>query len=286
MLTKAVPVLLFAGAAAFLSSSTIREAGANSAKKVPVVTVHAKEFSFAAPTTIEAGPTIFKLVNDGQQLHHVTVVKLEQGKTIADLEAALKSNGPPPDWMVAVGGPNAAVPGASSEATLNLDAGNYALLCYVPSPGETMPHAAKGMVAALTVVKATGVAQAGATYEEARTPDIHLELKDYGFTLSKPITAGTHTIHVMNDGPQEHEAVLARLAPGKSAADVVAWVEGGMQGPPPGRPVGGMSDLSKGRTAMFTTDFTPGHYALICFVPAPDGKVHAAHGMTMDFEVK
>jgi hypothetical protein len=34
-------------------------------------------------------------------------------------------------------------------------------------------------------------------------------------------------------------------------------------------------------------NFTPGHYALICFVPdAKDGKAHFMHGMTQDFDVK
>jgi hypothetical protein len=142
------------------------------------------------------------------------------------------------------------------------------------------------MIKPLTVSAEKGVTQAGAEVEATPTPDIHLELKDYGFVFSKPVTAGKHTIHVMNDGPQEHEAVLFRLAPGKHISDVDAYVEGGMQGPPPGKPIAGMAALGKGRTGIFTDDFTPGTYGLTCFVPAPDGKVHADHGMTLEFEVK
>jgi hypothetical protein len=286
MMLKVVPAVLFVGAAAFLSSSNVRDARASAAFKVPVVTIHAKEFSFTAPSTIPAGQVTLRLVNDGQQLHHVQVLQLTQGKTMADLEAAMKSKGPPPAWLVSVGGPNAAVPGATIEATLTLDPGNYVIACFIPSPGaDATPHAMKGMIKPLTVSAEKGVTQAGAEVEATPTPDIHLELKDYGFVFSKPVTAGKHTIHVMNDGPQEHEAVLFRLAPGKHISDVDAYVEGGMQGPPPGKPIAGMAALGKGRTGIFTDDFTPGTYGLTCFVPAPDGKVHADHGMTLEFEV-
>src|SRR5258705_14016118 len=107
MFLKTVPVILFVGAAAFVTSSTVHD---TRAAKVPVVTVHATEFAFDAPKTIAAGMTSFKLVNDGKQLHHLQIMKLEQGKTLADLQAALKA-GPPPAWLGAVGGPHAAPPG-------------------------------------------------------------------------------------------------------------------------------------------------------------------------------
>jgi len=59
------------------------------------------------------------------------------------------------------------------------------------------------------------------------------------------------------------------------------------QGPPPGALVGGITGISKGRTADIPTTFTPGEYALICFVPdAKDGKAHLAHGMVKQFSVK
>ena len=49
---KVVPILLFAGAAAFVSTSTLRDARADAALKVPVITVHAKEFAFDIPKSI------------------------------------------------------------------------------------------------------------------------------------------------------------------------------------------------------------------------------------------
>jgi uncharacterized cupredoxin-like copper-binding protein len=284
---KVVPVALFIGAAVFVSTSSVRDTRADVAFKVPVVTVRASEFAFAAPKSIVAGQTTFRLVNDGKELHHVTILKLEQGKTMQDLQAALKDpSAAPPAWLVAVGGPNAAAPGATIEATLDLAAGKYVLLCMIPSPGEQMPHAAKGMMLPISVTAPAGVTQAGATYAPTPTPDVHLVLKDYGFAFSKPITAGRHTIHIMNEGPQEHEAVLVRLAPGKTLADFNTWASTGMKGPPPAMPMSGIAAMAKGRTAIVTDDFTPGNYAITCYVPAPDKKGHTEHGMNLEFTVK
>lgn len=286
---KVVPFVLFAGAAAFVSFSTLRDARATTAFKIPVVTIHAKEFAFTAPATIAPGLTSFRLVNDGKELHHVTILKLNEGKTLKDLEAAMKNPGPPPKWLVAVGGPNAAVPGGSVEATLNLEAGNYVIACFIPSPGSETPHMMKGMIQPLTVQ--AGVTQAGTAanaFAPTPNPDIHLVMKDYGFAFSKPLTAGKHVIHVMNEGPQEHEAIFIKLAPGKHVSDFATWATtGGMKGPPPASPVDGMAGMAKARTGIFTANLTPGIYALLCFAPdMKDGKPHSAHGMTSEFVIK
>jgi hypothetical protein len=285
---KVVPVLLFAGAAAFVSTSSLRDAGAEATLEVRVFTVRAKEFAFDMPKSIPAGPTTFRLVNDGKEFHHLSLIKLEQGKTLADFVEAVKG-GKPPEWAVAVGGPNAAIPGQTIAATMNLEPGEYVAICFIPSPGEQAPHAMKGMIAPLTVT-ASGVTQAGAPKAETMPdpkPDLHLVMKEYGYQFSTPVTAGKHTIHVMNEGAQDHEAVMLRLNPGKRLADFNQWVGGGMQGPPPGTTIDGLAGMAPGRTAIFTADFTPGTYAVICFVgDKNDGKSHAEHGMTVEFEVK
>jgi len=286
MFLKTVPVILFVGAAAFVTSSKMH---VTRAANIPVVTVHAKDFSFDAPKTIAAGQTSFRLVNEGKALHHLSIIKLEQGKTFADLEAAMKMQGAPtPTWLVPVGGPNAAIPGGTVEATLTLEAGNYVIACFIPSPGDPTPHFMKGMIQPLTVSATGGVTQAGSAEVAAPVPDVHLELKDYGFVFSKPLHAGKNVIHVMNDGPQEHEAIFVKLAPGKHVSDFNTWATtGGMKGPPPAMPVDGMAAMAKGRTGVFTANLTPGTYALTCFAPdATDHKEHSAHGMSMEFVVK
>ncbi len=244
-----------------------------------LVTVTAREFAFAAPATIPAGLTTVRLVNQGQEMHHVQLVKLEDGHTVAELLELAKSQGEPiPAWARFVGGPNVHAPGAHSETTSVLEAGEYALVCFIPS-ADGVPHIAKGMVKPLTVTPASNVAQAPAA-------DVRMVLRDYAFDIAPEITAGRHTIEVENAAAQPHEAFVARLAPGKTPQDLLAWIER-QQGPPPALPLGGTSFLSQGESNQITADFEPGEYVLLCFVPdAGDGRPHVAHGMVKQFTVR
>ena len=160
-----------------------------------LVVVHAKDFAYVAPKTVKSGVTTFRLVNDGTTLHHLSVIRLQKGKTMADFVAFIKKPAPPFGWFTEMGGPNPALPGGTVEATMNLDPGNYVIVCFIPSPGETAPHIMKGMVGALTV---TSEKSAGS----AVPADIIMRTSDYKFTMSKPITKGHHVIEVQNDaGP-------------------------------------------------------------------------------------
>lgn len=262
--------------------SLLLSAGAALAPTPPapaVVLVRAMDYSFTAPASIRAGVTTFRLTNAGKELHHLSIVRLPKGKTAADYLAAVQAEGHPPMWATDVGGPNAAIPGATIEATVSLDAGNYALVCFIPSPGKPVPHLMKGMVRPLTV---RAPVRAGAL----PAADVEMRLSDYSFALSKPLTAGRHVVRVTNDAEQPHEAIIIRLDPGKSITDASVWVEQGMQGPPPGMALAGVSPLSKGRSATFPVLMTAGTYGLICFLPdAKDGKQHDKHGMVQQFEV-
>ena len=246
----------------------------------PVVVIHAKEYSYVAPKSIKAGTNTFHLVNEGKEVHHLTIMKLAAGRTLAEFAAAMKKPGPPPAWVTNVGGPNGIVPGASADATLTLEAGNYILLCFVPSPGETAPHVMKGMLHALKVLP-------GKSTAAEPVADVTVTLADYGFTVDKALTAGHHEVKVVNTAAQTHEVVLMELMPGKTIGDMEKWIDKDMmKGAPPGRPIGGMSNIDKGRTGSFPVDLHPGHYGMICFVPdAKDGKPHAMHGMTKELEV-
>jgi hypothetical protein len=247
--------------------------------KARVVTVTGKDFKFDAPNEIPAGLTEFRFLNKGPSIHHMQILRLTNGKNFSDLSTALKRQGPPPKWMKEVGGPNAPAPGTESNATLMLEPGNYAIICFVDIGGA--PHFTKGMVRPLKVVAPSGPV--------ASNPisDVTATLFDYNFRLSAPVLAGPRTIKVVNTASQPHELELVQLAPGKTAKDFVAWAGGGMKGPPPAKPIGGIAGLERGMSQTFTANFTPGDYAFICFIPdAGDGKPHFAHGMTKDFSVK
>ncbi|HYJ79998.1 MAG TPA: hypothetical protein VEW03_10375 [Longimicrobiaceae bacterium] len=246
--------------------------GAAAAAPSAVVTYTARDFAFEGPAEIPAGRTAFRLVNAGQTLHHMQIIKLDAGKTMEDFHAAMRAGGPPPAWMHEVGGPNAPDPGGESNATVMMEPGEYLVLCFVDTP-DRVPHVMKGMIKALRV---TGPMPAATP---APAADVVMTLNDYSFALSKPLAAGRQVIRVENGARQPHEVEIIRLAPGKTLNDLMGWMES-MQGPPPASAIGGVAAFVPEVDNTFTADLAPGDYVLICFVPdAGDGKPHFMHGM-------
>ena len=242
-----------------------------------VLTVKASDYAFEAPSEIPAGLTTIRLVNEGPSLHHIQMVRLEDGKRLADLLGALKGEQFPP-WARLAGGPAPPEVGSTSTTVERLEPGTYALICFIPSP-DGMPHVMKGMSRELTV---TGPSRAAGPEPEA---DIVVKLVDYDFELSRPLTAGKHTIRVENAGAQPHEIAIVRLNPGKKPSDFTAW---GMKpvGPRPGTIHGGVSGIMPGTHAFVEVDLPPGDYGLLCFLPdAKDGKPHFMHGMEKETSV-
>lgn len=247
-----------------------------------IVNISGSDYKFDAPESIPAGVTTFRLTDTGKELHHATLIKLDSGKTAADYEAALKTmkpGTPPPSWGIPAGGPNAIAPGNTSELTLDVEAGNYAIVCFIPD-AKGVPHAMLGMVKGLTVTpNATATAV-------VPTADIEVTLKDYEFDFSTPLTAGKHTLKITTAPGQPHEFTFFQLAPGKTVADLTKYVETGMKGPPPATPIGGVAAVVAGRASYYTVDLKPGDYAIVCFIEdAKDGKMHFVHGMVKQLKI-
>ncbi|WP_455243411.1 hypothetical protein [Petrachloros mirabilis] len=246
----------------------------------PVVFV-AHDYGFTGPERIPSGVTTVQVVNKGQDVHHIQLLQLLQGKTAEDFRTAMADGSAGlPSWIKFVGGPNAVLPGSHSAATMKLAEGEYLLICLVPD-SKGVPHMALGMTKPLSVggMKPTRVSEPKA--------DVTITLADFKFAPSRPITAGSHTIEVVNRGTQRHELVLVRLNPGATAHEFGAAFEPGASGPPPGMPLGGVVGLETGDHAFFQAKITPGNYGLICFFPdTVTGKPHFMHGMTTEFSVK
>lgn len=246
-----------------------------------VVTIIATDYAFSAPDTIPAGLTTFKMLNQGREPHQ-TVLMGARGKSLGEIRAAMVSQGPIPEWLHFPAGPGVATAGDSSNATSRLEPGDYYLVCFIPD-AHNVPHVMRGMVRQLVVVPAPLTASAPAAEPQA---DIVVTLSDYAFSLSKPLTAGTHTIRVENAGPQVHEIGIEQLAPGKTMADWQQWLVAGMKGMGPAKPMGGLVGPDKGKAGWFTITLTAGKYLLTCYVPdAKDQKPHVMHGMVQELTV-
>jgi hypothetical protein len=272
-----VTFILFALALALLVSAC-QEARA---AQINEVTFTARDFSFSGPDTITAGWTKLWLVNEGPDYHHIQLVKLAADKTIADLVAALSESPILPTWAQEYGGPNPPDAGQSIEAIVNLEVGNYALICTVPDQ-MGIPHVHHGMIKALTVMSASGPAA------PEPVADITMDMLDFSYRLSKPLTAGQHTIRVNNVGDQSHEVFLARLAPGKGVNDLLASLAPDAPRETIGwQALGGISVIEPGMHAYFTVELEPGRYALICFAPDDaSGAPHFMMGMTQEFTIR
>jgi uncharacterized cupredoxin-like copper-binding protein len=247
-----------------------------------VVEINASEYKFEAPDQVPAGLTMFKLNDTGKEMHHATLIRLDSGKTFNDLMEGMKNmkpGTPPPGWVIPAGGPNAVAPGSSANLITVLQPGNYAIVCFIPD-AKGVPHVQHGMAKALTV---TPNPSGNMTEPNA---DITVTLEDYQFEFSQPLTAGKHTMKIVTAPGQPHEFTFFQLAPGKTAEDIPKYVEGGMQGPPPAMPLGGVAAMASGNTSYYEVDLKPGDYAIVCFLEdAKDGKPHFMHGMIQQIKV-
>lgn len=120
-----------------------------------VLKVTAESSRFHAPGRISAGTTTIRLVNRGPELHHVHLVRIEGGHTTRELLDRVAAGDLAPEWITYVGGPNTPAPGEESATTLDLEPGQYALLCLTLAP-DGVPHLTQGVVLPITIVPGSG----------------------------------------------------------------------------------------------------------------------------------
>jgi hypothetical protein len=242
-------------------------------------TIVASEFAFAGPDTLAPGVTAVTFRNDGAQEHHMILARLADGKTAADLQAFMASSETGiPDWLSFHGAAGGLRTGGSSTAIIDLPAGNYLLLCFIADPTDGVPHIAKGMIRELVVAGEP----VGAP---APVADATIRMHDFGFD-NDTLAAGSHVLHVVNDGPSVHEVDLVRLDDGATMEEFMAAMAPGAAGPPPGTPMGGTGALSAGLANWWPVDLAPGTYLFICWVPNEEGVPHAMLGMVKQVVVQ
>ncbi|MEO6332391.1 MAG: hypothetical protein ABIV11_10465 [Gemmatimonadaceae bacterium] len=267
-----------------------------------VVSLSATEYAFAAPDTIPAGWTTFRMANRGEEIHYGHIVQLEPGRTVREMvEAyaeAIRTSGPRPKWVRRFGGPGGADPGGSSNVTQYLEPGSYVWVCPIEdSAGH--PHFAKGEFKPFVVRATDGVVTDRAAAPEA---DVAIRLTDYSFELDAPLTAGRHTVRVKNAGTDPrvygHDLVVFKLAPGKTMEDVRRLLNPESARRPEQQgdqeeslaslvtTAGGIAAIAPGMEVFFDTNLTSGEYLLACMATAPDGRSHIEHGMIQQVTVR
>jgi len=243
--------------------------------------ITAMDYAFAVNTqNVAAGNVDVQLTNKGTEAHQVHIARAPAGMTVDDFVHTYHEQGEraASDNVVWVGGVSGVEPGATGRATANLAAGDYFLVCFLPS-SDGQNHLMKGMVGSLHVTDAptatTTSAPAAAT-ETIVLSDFHVEIPA-GFT-------GKGTVTVRNDGHANHEMILVRLKDGKTLGDAAAW-HAGDPTPAPFTYAGGIGIIASGTTVTADLNLPPGNYIATCFVSGDTGQPHAQMGMVATFTV-
>jgi hypothetical protein len=135
---------------------------------------------------------------------------------------------------------------------------------------------------ALTAVALAGCG--GGDDEESGAIDV--KGVEYAFDMPDQGKAGVVKFDISNAGGELHEFALGRLAPGKSIADVKAYLKSGQQGTPSWfQDVGGVPILSPGQRLDLTRRLAPANYVFLCFIPSPKGVPHVNLGMLKEFRL-
>jgi len=117
-------------------------------------TVTLADFNFLGDvTSLPAKKTVLEVKNGGPQPHELTTIRLNNGVTVDQLKALLNSDTPPagPPPIDDAGGLGALQANQTGFVEFDLKAGSYAFVCFVPDAATGKPHAALGMIKAITV---------------------------------------------------------------------------------------------------------------------------------------
>jgi hypothetical protein len=124
------------------------------------------------------------------------------------------------------------------------------------------------------------------THRGASIPSVTMTAKDYSFQMPGTLPNGLVHITFKNAGKQPHQANIARLNKGVTAAKVQQQLNQNMDAALGlVTLVGGPNTVDPGGSQQVVLRFSPGEYVAICFVAGPDGKPHFMKGMLKFFSV-
>lgn len=248
---------------------------------IPKVMLITRDFSLAMPMRLHTGFVDITMMNEGTQTQSAQFARLKPAVTLEQVqETVQKERNAVLPLIVPAGGMLAVKAGHSQEEILDLSAGQYMVLNFIPED-ETLPTG-KALVTFFTVIGPVNT-------QQVRPPrsDIKVTMRDFSFDTPDTLTPGQLTYQVTNRGAQAHEMVFLRLAGGKTWKDLMAFLQTPQAATLPGSIVGGMSALSPGETAWVTMDLVPGTYVILCFLPdKSSGLLHVQLGMICSITVK
>jgi hypothetical protein len=108
------------------------------------------DYDFEMSQPLTAGKHTIRVDNGGKQHHEIAIVRLAAGRKPADFVAwGMKPVGPAPGTIH--GGLSGIPPGEHAFIEVDLPAGEYALICFLPDAKDGKPHFEHGMMKQETV---------------------------------------------------------------------------------------------------------------------------------------
>ena len=201
-----------------------------------VLDVRGDEYAFVMPEQTQPGWTTIDFRNTGDEPHEFALFRLDEGKTIDDVQALLSDPAAqqqgPPDWANIVAGVPTIASGAEASLTQELDPGRHVLVCFLEGPSGK-PHFADGMIRELEV---TGEARGD-------EPEADAELVLSRRFEAPEVEAGERTLRFRNDGNKPASLFLVAYEQGKNTEDLERWEKAGGKGAAPAEFLGGAIDV-------------------------------------------
>jgi hypothetical protein len=110
--------------------------------------------------------------------------------------------------------------------------------------------------------------------------------EDYRFDGPRQIAAGDTIIRMRNQGREAHHIQLVKLDTEHTLAELSETLQGPVTRIPAwAKQIGGPNAAESGGQVEARAYLDPGHYAMICLIPAKDGTPHVVLGMYKALEV-
>ena len=93
----------------------------------------------------------YRLTNDGQSDHEMSVMRVDDGKALGDVVTYLQGGFQGEQPIAFTGGAGGIEPGADGYVDLDLAPGTYLAMCFLPDEATGKRHVELGMLAQFTV---------------------------------------------------------------------------------------------------------------------------------------
>jgi hypothetical protein len=282
------------GLVATLGMAVVATAPPTMAGSGNTLNVTAGEYVYQLKGNPAPGLVTMNFVNSGVEYHMLALSAVKPGTTAAQVKKAVLGNDEAAfnalvDTSIGDQGnldatPSLLGPKQKTSATVQIPAGTYVMMCFIPAAGDGQPHAAHGMIKTFVVKGKKSTAK-------PPTTQATVTLKDDGidFPLTNP--GRNLSLKITNAGTTPHGFSIVKLEPGKTVDDAKTYFNAlfngeNPAGDPPATFVGGIEQIAPGANGYLQQTLGAGHYAYVSTVGDDPATDDSTRGLVGEFTVK